>query len=199
MAPDSGLVAGGVSKGKGKGKGKNKEKNKGKGKHCEKGKEINKIGVFGNVAKTPDAEVAAGPPDPSAPCKFFGSAKGCGNAECPFSHEQPNSVPPCSFKQRTGQCERGDACTYRHVPWASADQARQHYASRENNAVEVSTQRYKELHRDNSSGNNVPGGGHNSTRVGSSSSSAVPLVEKIKPEQIDDIVERENSARYVRQ
>lgn len=87
-------------------------------------------------------------PSGQQPCKFFGSAKGCSSEKCPFSHEEPNSVQPCSFKQRNGHCDRGDACTYRHVPWTSAEHARVHYASRETSSVEVSQQRYKQLHRD---------------------------------------------------
>lgn len=81
-------------------------------------------------------------------CKFFGSAKGCSTSPCPFSHDSPNSIPPCSFKQKNGHCDKGEACTYRHVPWSSAEQARAHYASREKGSVEVSTLRYKQLHRD---------------------------------------------------
>jgi len=97
--------------------------------------------VAAQAAGTP-ASVSGGP------CKFFGSAKGCSNDGCLFSHEAPNSVPPCSFKQRLGHCERGEACTFRHLPWASAEQARQHYAARGGGAVEESILLYKKLHRD---------------------------------------------------
>lgn len=106
----------------------------------------------GGNHRTPPGAVAgasgASAGDAKAPCKFFGSAKGCSNEPCTFSHEAPNSVAPCSFKQRLGYCERGEACTFRHVPWASAEQARAHYASRGKGAVEESTKRYKQLHRD---------------------------------------------------
>mmetsp|Transcript_12773 Transcript_12773/g.36260 ORF Transcript_12773/g.36260 Transcript_12773/m.36260 type:complete len:249 (+) Transcript_12773:88-834(+) len=91
----------------------------------------------------------------SGPCKFFGSAKGCSNERCPFSHDAPNSVAPCSFKQR-GQCDRGDACTFRHIPWASAEQARAHYRSRDSGAVELSKKRYLELHRDGGEASGPP-------------------------------------------
>lgn len=86
--------------------------------------------------------------DVNGNCKFFGSARGCSNDSCPFSHANPNSVPPCSFKQRLGTCEKGDACTFRHVPWSSAEEARNHYAAREKGTVETSTKRFKQLHRD---------------------------------------------------
>mmetsp|Transcript_26387 Transcript_26387/g.61456 ORF Transcript_26387/g.61456 Transcript_26387/m.61456 type:complete len:238 (-) Transcript_26387:6-719(-) len=83
-----------------------------------------------------------------ANCKFFGSAKGCSSGDaCPFSHENPNSVPPCNFKQRVGNCDRGDACTFRHQPWASAEQARKFYAARGSAAVDAAAQHYKQLHR----------------------------------------------------
>lgn len=84
----------------------------------------------------------------AAPCKFFGSAKGCSSESCAFSHASPNSVPPCSFKQKLGSCEKGEACTFRHVPWASPEEARAHYAAREIGTVETSTKRFKQLHRD---------------------------------------------------
>jgi len=58
----------------------------------------------------------------------------------------------CTFASKPGnRCDKGDACTFRHVRWASAEQARIHYANRACGAVAVSTQRYKELHRDKSS------------------------------------------------
>lgn len=79
------------------------------------------------------------------PCKFFGSAKGC-TEQCPFSHDNPNSVQPCSFKQQ-GKCERGDACPFRHIPWTSSEHARAYYASREKGAVELSAQRFSQLVR----------------------------------------------------
>lgn len=95
------------------------------------------------------AKASNGPEGAAGPCKFFGSAKGCSNEKCPFSHDSPNSVKPCSFKQRLGSCERGEACTFRHVPWASAEDASKYYATREKGAVETSTKLYKQLHRDN--------------------------------------------------
>eukprot|EP00929_Paragymnodinium_shiwhaense_P008779 TRINITY_DN112767_c0_g1_i1.p1 TRINITY_DN112767_c0_g1~~TRINITY_DN112767_c0_g1_i1.p1 ORF type:complete len:252 (+),score=75.16 TRINITY_DN112767_c0_g1_i1:129-884(+) len=84
----------------------------------------------------------------TAPCKFFGSAKGCSNEACTFSHDSPNSVQPCKFKQTKGHCDRGEACPFRHQPWSSAEQARAYYASREGTIVDKSSAQYKRLHRD---------------------------------------------------
>eukprot|EP00927_Polykrikos_kofoidii_P066820 TRINITY_DN62381_c0_g1_i1.p1 TRINITY_DN62381_c0_g1~~TRINITY_DN62381_c0_g1_i1.p1 ORF type:complete len:268 (-),score=59.43 TRINITY_DN62381_c0_g1_i1:327-1130(-) len=81
-------------------------------------------------------------------CKFFGSAKGCTSHTCKFSHANPNSVANCSFKQRTGFCQRGESCTFRHVVWASPEQAIADYAARDVNAIDASKTRYKQLHRD---------------------------------------------------
>lgn len=81
------------------------------------------------------------------PCRFFGSAMGCNNEACSFSHAAPNSIQPCKFKQR-GNCDMGEACIFRHVPWSSPEQALAHYKSREKGAVDTSSKRYKELHRD---------------------------------------------------
>lgn len=50
-----------------------------------------------------------------------------------------------------GSCERGEACTFRHVPWASAKEATLYYASRDEDIVELSEKHYKMLHRDYSS------------------------------------------------
>lgn len=99
----------------------------------------------GPQAPTPPLETPAAPPEKLL-CKFFGSAKGC-TADCEFSHDKPNSVPPCQFKQRLGHCHRGDVCTFRHVPWASAEEALAFYASRKTEDVELSAKRYKQLHR----------------------------------------------------
>eukprot|EP00928_Gymnodinium_smaydae_P080054 TRINITY_DN63858_c0_g1_i1.p1 TRINITY_DN63858_c0_g1~~TRINITY_DN63858_c0_g1_i1.p1 ORF type:complete len:278 (-),score=70.01 TRINITY_DN63858_c0_g1_i1:107-856(-) len=84
----------------------------------------------------------------TALCKFFGSAKGCVEASCTFSHDEPNSVRPCTFKQKLGSCERGEACTFRHQPWASREQAERHYAARGDKEVQLSQTRYRQLHRD---------------------------------------------------
>lgn len=84
------------------------------------------------------------PKEEGLPCKFFGSAKGCSSSMCPFSHSNPNSVAPCSFHQR-GFCEKGEACTFRHFPWASSQEAERHYAAREAGIVETSSERYKKL------------------------------------------------------
>lgn len=126
----------------------------GTAKGCSSGSQCKFIHGTSNAA-LPSVVTAGGggPPitqnDSEKPCKFFGSAKGCSSSEnCQFSHSFPNSVPPCSFKQRLGHCERGEACTYRHVPWGSEEHARAHYASRGNAPVELSTARYKQLHRD---------------------------------------------------
>lgn len=80
-------------------------------------------------------------------CKFFGSAKGCTeNDKCPFSHDKPNSVKPCMYKQQ-GKCQRGDACTFRHVPWKNAEECQRYYQQRDAKAptsVVDSQQRYNE-------------------------------------------------------
>lgn len=116
----------------------------------------------------------------SAPvaCKFFGSAKGCSSDKCTFSHDSPNSVQPCSFKQRLGSCERGEACSFRHVPWASAEAARRHYAGRAEGSVETSAQRYRQLHRD--TGEKRP-----------SSAEAKVGREHVELENVERVVERE--------
>lgn len=129
-------------KGKSKGKGKDKG-SKGAGKAG--------VGAPPPVASPPPATGQKRPAEEAPPsdgiCKFFGSAKGCSEDDkCPFSHEKPNSVKPCQYKQQ-GKCQRGDACTYRHVPWASAEQCRQHYKQRDAKAptsVADSQQRYNE-------------------------------------------------------
>ncbi|CAE8612242.1 unnamed protein product, partial [Polarella glacialis] len=97
------------------------------------------------VSAAPGAVHSAGAQ--TGPCKFFGSAKGCSSEGCGFSHDNPNSVAPCSFHQK-GLCERGDACTYRHAPWTSADEARRHYGTREAGAVATSVSRFKQLRRE---------------------------------------------------
>lgn len=61
-------------------------------------------------------------------------------------------MPPCTFKQRLGNCERGDGCTFRHQPWSSPQQATNFYASREKGIVDLSQLRYKQLHRGGGSG-----------------------------------------------
>lgn len=96
---------------------------------------------------TESAQTASKAPDPEneGRCKYFGSAKGCTIENCPFLHDKPNSVPPCTHKQK-GSCMRGDACPFRHVPWASAEQAVKHYASRDGKAVETAELRYNEMH-----------------------------------------------------
>lgn len=103
--------------------------------------------ALGTPSGTTPGKTGREQPPADSLCKFFGSAKGCGTEDCPFSHDFPNSVPPCTFKQN-GNCEKGDACTFRHVPWASADAARAHYSARDKGTVELSTHRYKQLHRD---------------------------------------------------
>jgi len=146
--PLPGTTAPEASKGK-KGKGKDgKGKDfKGKGKPSgDGGKGFEDKGGKGAKGKPAAKESSGGF------CKFFGSAKGCANDDCRFSHDNPNSVQPCTFKQKTGSCEKGEACTFRHVPWASAEEARRHYASRESGSLETSQKRYKQLHRDNSDG-----------------------------------------------
>mmetsp|Transcript_30921 Transcript_30921/g.89369 ORF Transcript_30921/g.89369 Transcript_30921/m.89369 type:complete len:282 (+) Transcript_30921:85-930(+) len=165
------MEAKGSSKG---GKGKAKGAGKGSDKGSEKGAKPS-----GSDAKS--ARSAA-----EGPCKFFGSAKGCSNESCPFSHDQPNSVPPCSFKQRLGHCERGEACTYRHAPWASAEEARRHYASREKGVVELTMQRYKELHRDSSGAKEVA-----NASAGRHGNKGMALADKLKPERVELKVEED--------
>jgi len=175
-------------KGNGKGHDNGKDKSKGKGKGPAKGKD----GCKGASA-TPGASAsgsASGGAEVSGPCKFFGSAKGCDNEACSFSHDAPNSVPPCSFKQRLGHCERGEACTYRHVPWSSAEEARRHYAKREKGVVELTMQRYKQLHRDQAGASAIAaasaaadGGRHGGKEVA--------LAAKLKPEHLELQVEQE--------
>jgi len=137
-----------------------------------KGKGLSKGGS--NRLTNPLSQRLAEPQVPAASddgvCKFFGSAKGCDSARCPFSHANPNSVKPCQFKQQAGNCDKGDACTYRHQPWESADQAIAHYATRESGHTEKAVQRYKELHR---------GGGEHPENV------------KLKAEHVEGVVERE--------
>ena len=80
-------------------------------------------------------------------CKFFGSARGCSNDNCPFQHDDPNSITFCTFQQR-GQCEKGAACTFRHQIWSSVEEAKMSYASREVGIVEKSSTRYKQVRRE---------------------------------------------------
>lgn len=159
------------AKGKGKGKGVGKSSDKG--------------------AKAGDHKGAKAASDPKTagegPCKFFGSAKGCSNESCPFSHAAPNSVPPCSFKQRSGRCDKGEACTFRHVPWSSAEEAKRHYASREKGAVELGTQRYKELHRDIAGAKDSA----TSSTSGRHGKQGVALAERLNPEHVELEVEKE--------
>lgn len=174
----SGLKGGKEKGGKAKGKGKEKGpggKDKGPG-----GKDVARKPGPGSVS--PDAAAAAA----GGPCKFFGSAKGCGNEGCPFSHDSPNSVPPCSFKQK-GQCERGEACTYRHAPWASPEEARLHYARRDGTLVELSSRRYKELHRAGGKGGKATPAENAEKTLGRPD----VLSERIKAEQVEMQVGRE--------
>ncbi|CAL1131771.1 unnamed protein product [Cladocopium goreaui] len=83
----------------------------------------------------------------SSACKFFGSAKGCSNNSCPFQHDDPNSIPFCTFQQR-GQCEKGAACTFRHQTWSSIEEAKMSYAARDVGIVERSSIRYKQVRRE---------------------------------------------------
>lgn len=137
--------SGGDFKGGSKGVGKGLAKSAGKGVGKSVGKGVGKAAVNGCGAGAPAANATG---DERAPCKFFGSAKGCTNEACPFSHSSPNSVAPCTFKQRQGFCERGEACLFRHIPWSSPEQARAHYAARESGSVELSALRYKQLRRE---------------------------------------------------
>eukprot|EP01083_Nonionella_stella_P035817 97694_1 len=46
------------------------------------------------------------------PCHFYGSMKGCEKGvNCPFSHNDPESVPICRFYRR---CKHGNNCRFRH-------------------------------------------------------------------------------------
>lgn len=124
-------------KGSGKVQGGKAANPKGAGKSGGKGKDS---------AQGQRGAEGAGAEKGKVPCKFFGSAKGCSTESCPFSHDFPNSVAPCSFKQK-GNCEKGNACPFRHSPWQSAAHARAHYEGREVGSVEISQQRFSQLHR----------------------------------------------------
>lgn len=117
--------------------GKGKSKGRGKSK-CPDGSTAANAAYSGQVKNRAES---------SASCKFFGSAKGCSNDSCPFKHDDPNSIPFCSFQQR-GQCEKGAACTFRHQTWSSIEEARMSYAAREVGIVERSSVRYKQVRRE---------------------------------------------------
>jgi len=175
-----------------KGKGEKGSKGKGKGEKGHQpgkaGKDPSKLaGGKDNTATPGDASKG-----PSGPCKFFGSAKGCSLESCPFSHDSPNSVAPCTFKQQRGTCERGDACTYRHVPWASAEEARLHYSKREAGAVQLSTQRWKELHRDGSQGGIAAAASSDGQAHAKKwKNGEAPLVTRLSAEQVEIAVEKD--------
>eukprot|EP00438_Fugacium_kawagutii_P021889 Skav219754 [mRNA] locus=scaffold569:226505:227311:- [translate_table: standard] len=116
-----------------------KSKGRGKSNGCPDGSTAANAAYSGQVKKRPESS--------SASCKFFGSAKGCSNDSCPFKHDDPNSIPFCSFQQR-GQCEKGAACTFRHQSWSSIEEARMSYAAREVGIVERSSVRYKQVRRE---------------------------------------------------
>ena len=44
-------------------------------------------------------------------CRYYGSARGCRNPDCNFSHENPSSIPVCKYGR---MCMYGNQCRFRH-------------------------------------------------------------------------------------
>lgn len=103
-------------------------------------------GGFGTqAASVLEAATSAAPVDADLPCKFFGSAKGCSSGDdCQFSHDFPNSVPPCTFKQKGG-CLREDSCHFRHIPWSSREQAEEYYEARAPGTAGLAAVRFRQV------------------------------------------------------
>eukprot|EP01084_Bolivina_argentea_P149217 260701_1 len=55
--------------------------------------------------------------NPTQPCKFYGSAKGCRRGDsCYYSHNNPTSIPLCHYYLN---CQNGNNCNFRHQIYTS--------------------------------------------------------------------------------
>eukprot|EP01084_Bolivina_argentea_P119409 211722_1 len=57
-------------------------------------------------------------------CHYYGSAAGCKQRHCIFSHSNPNSVPFCKYfnKEFGLGCPYESECKFRHKIWGEADE-----------------------------------------------------------------------------
>ena len=81
-------------------------------------------GVLDDVVPTAGElkEDAAEPKKKMAQCLKFGSVVGCELEDCPYSHDNPNSVRWCRTMKRKGRCYAAEGtCEYRHVVWKESD------------------------------------------------------------------------------